>query len=53
MHIKDHKKLIHFFNNVMMHLGHHNYRILFNGDNYCWRNKKLITIDDNYNGDVR
>lgn len=46
-------KYIHFFNNVMVYLGIHDWIIGFKGDNYCWINKKTITIDLNYKGDVR
>lgn len=37
----------------MIYLGYHDWKINFNGDNYCWINKKTITIDLEYNGDVR
>ncbi len=44
---------LHFFNNVCVYLGIHDWTIEFNGDNYCWKHKKTITIDLNYNGDIR
>jgi len=46
-------QFVHFFKNVCIHLGIHGWEIEFNGDNYCWKYKKTITIDTNYNGDVR
>ena len=45
--------LVHFFKNVLMYLNIHDWEIEFNGDNYCWRHKKTITINPNYSGDVR
>lgn len=39
------KKLRHFFNNTMIDLGHYDWNIEFNGDNYCWIHKKKITIN--------
>lgn len=47
------KKYIHFFNNVMMYLGHHGWKIEFCNDNYCWIEDKTITIDLTYKPDVR
>lgn len=46
-------QFVHFFKNVCMHLGIHDWKIEFNGDNYCWMHKKTITIDTEYDGDVR
>lgn len=45
------EKLINFFNNVMMDLGHHGWTLNFCNDNYCWINKKRIDIDLSYDGD--
>ncbi len=42
-----------FFNNVMMKLGHHNWKLNFCNDYYCWKNKKRIDIDLKYKGDIR
>ena len=47
------RKLINFFNNVMINLGHHGWTIRFCNDNYCWISKKRIDIDLSYKGDVR
>jgi len=44
---------IHFFKNVCIHLKIYDWKIKFNGDNYCYKETKTITIDPNYNGDVR
>ena len=38
-------QFVHFFKNVCMHLGIHDWKIEFNGDNYCWMHKKTITIN--------
>jgi len=46
-------KSIQFFKNVMIYMGYHGWNIDFNGDNYCWKHNKTITIDPEYNGDVR
>jgi len=46
-------KFIHFFKNVCIYLNIHDWKIEFNGDNYCWKHKKTITIDPDYDGDVR
>ena len=46
-------QFVHFFKNVCMHLRIHGWKIEFNGDNYCWKHKKTITIDPDYDGDVR
>ena len=37
----------------MVNLGHHGWVIQFHTDSYCWVNKKKITIDLNYSGDIR
>jgi len=47
------KKYVNFFNNVCIYLGIYDWDIKFNGDNYCWKYNKTITIDPNYNGDLR
>lgn len=44
---------IHFFNNVMMFLGHHNWQVEFCKDSYCWEYRKTITINTEYDGDLR
>ena len=49
----DEVKYTNFFKNVMVYLGIHGWKIKFNGDNYCWKDKKLVTIDLEYNGDTR
>ena len=49
----DSKQITHFFNNVMVELKHYDWKIIFNNDNYCWIKNKIITIDLNYDGDVR
>ena len=36
-----------------MYLNIHNWNIEFTNDNYCWKHKKVITIDLKYNGDVK
>ncbi len=46
-------KYIHFFNNVMMYLRIYNWKIEFSTDNFCWKNKKVITINTNYEGDIK
>jgi hypothetical protein len=51
----DDKKLQHFFNNVMIYLGHHEWVLNLNNgtDSYCWKQQKQIDIGINYNGDIR
>lgn len=53
MDVIEHKRLNNFFNNVMMHNGFYGWKLLLCGDSYCWQYKKLITVDKNYNGDLR
>jgi hypothetical protein len=45
----------HFFNNVMMALGHHGWKMdLRSGhDSYCWIKTKTIQIGSDYDGDIR
>jgi hypothetical protein len=47
------KECLHFFNNVIIHLGYYGWTIRFCGDNYCWLGSKRIDIDLSYDGDVR
>lgn len=51
--MKKELKNLNFFNNVMMYLNIHDWKIEIKNDNYCWNDKKTITIDSNYNGDIR
>lgn len=44
---------INFFNNVMMYLGIHGWKLVLSNDCYCWKYKKEITVDRNYKGDLR
>lgn len=44
---------IHFFKNVCIYLGIHDWTINFCNDNYCWETDKRIDVDLNYNGDIR
>lgn len=37
----------------MVYLGHHGWKILFKRDSYCWKRKKTITINSEYDGDIR
>ena len=46
-------QFIHFFKNVCLFLNIHDWKIEFNYDNYCWIHKKIITINPEYDGDVR
>jgi len=38
------KKLVHFFNNVIVRLAYYGWKIKFTNDSFCWKNRKLITI---------
>ena len=48
---KEQKELLHFFNNVMIKLNIHGWKLILNEDKsegYCWINKKNIDIGLNY-----
>jgi len=49
------KVIFHFFQNVMIQLGYHEWILnLKEGhDSYCWINQKQIDIGMDYNGDLR
>ena len=46
-------KYVHFFKNVCLFLNIHDYKIEFTNDSYCWKHKKVVTIDTEYHGDIR
>lgn len=47
------KQIQHFFNNVMMCENIHGWTLNFTTDYYCWKSRKRIDVDPNYDGDVR
>lgn len=47
------KYYLHFFNNVIIRLGHYGWAIRFCKDNYCWLGSKRIDVDLSYDGDPR
>ncbi len=49
------KKYHHFFNNVMLNLGYHDWELNIKSghDSYCWINSKRIDIGLDYDGNLK
>jgi len=49
------RQIQHFFNNAMVVLGHHGWKLEMGdwSDSYCWVKSRKITLGLKYDGDIR